>query len=189
MAQIAPSFLHFGEIRVEPPPGAFLQASAAGEAAIVQAVLDGLPPKLTSRSRIVELYAGCGTLSFPMSDHAQVLAYEGDAASLASLARAAGGRRIQAIKRDLARQPLQKPELAAASAIVLDPPYPGAASQMGPIAASGVRRVIYVSCNPAALTRDAATLRQAGYVLDRAVPVDQFLWSAQLETVCVFSRA
>jgi len=48
--------------------------------------------------------------------------------------------------------------------------------------------VIYVSCNPAALARDAAALRAAGFALLRATPIDQFLWSARLESVCVFAR-
>src|ERR1035437_5925495 len=56
------------------------------------------------------------------------------------------------------------------------------------IAASGIKRVIYVSCNPAALARDAKLLHDAGYRLLAATPVDQFLWSARLESVCVFGR-
>jgi len=48
--------------------------------------------------------------------------------------------------------------------------------------------IIYVSCNPAALTRDAAVLRAAGYALAMATPIDQFLWSAQVESVAVFTR-
>jgi len=51
--------------------------------------------------------------------------------------------------------------LKAFDAIVLDPPHAGAATQIAEIAAAGVRRVIYVSCNPAALARDAERLEQA----------------------------
>ena len=58
---LAPPVITFAGVKIEPPPGAFLQASAEGEAAIVAAVLAGLP-KLTSKSRIVELFAGSGTL-------------------------------------------------------------------------------------------------------------------------------
>jgi 23S rRNA (uracil1939-C5)-methyltransferase len=72
--------------------------------------------------------------------------------------------------------------------IVLDPPYAGAAAQMAQIVASGVARVVYVSCNPAALSRDAAVLATAGYRLLRATPIDQFLWSAQVECVAVFGK-
>ena len=79
-------------------------------------------------------------------------------------------------------------ELAGFAAVVLDPPHAGAPAQMPAIAVSGVKRVIYVSCNPASLARDAAVLHGAGYRLLRAVPVDQFLWSPRLESVCVFGR-
>ena len=51
------------------------------------------------------------------------------------------------------------------------------------------RIVIYISCNPATLSRDARMLHQAGYRLRSAQPIDQFLWSARLESVCVFTLA
>jgi 23S rRNA (uracil1939-C5)-methyltransferase len=70
----------------------------------------------------------------------------------------------------------------------LDPPFGGAPAQMAALAESGLP-IIYVSCSPAALARDAATLAQAGYTLASAAPIDQFLWSAQVEAVCAFTRA
>jgi 23S rRNA (uracil1939-C5)-methyltransferase len=178
----------FGGHRVETPPGAFLQASAEGEAAIVAAVLAGLPKKLTGKSRAIELFAGCGTISFPLAAHLRVLAYEGEAAAAAAVRRAQAGSRVEMTQRDLARQPLSAKEFAGAALVVLDPPYGGAAAQMPAIAASGVKQVIYVSCNPGALTKDAAVLVNAGYALQAATPIDQFLWSAQVECVAVFSR-
>jgi 23S rRNA (uracil1939-C5)-methyltransferase len=173
---------------VAPPPGAFLQASAAGESAITAAVLAGLPERMATRARIVELFAGCGTLTFALAERARVTAYEGDKAAAEALRRAVMGRRVEAVARDLARQPLSAKELAGVAVVVLDPPFPGAAAQMPGIAASGVERVIYVSCNPAALARDARTLRDAGYAVVSATPVDQFLWSAQVESVVAFER-
>ncbi len=179
-------------VEVGPPPGAFLQASAAGGQAIIDAVLDGLPEPRAGRSRIVELYAGCGTITFALAAHGRVAAFEGDTTAINALRRAANlaglAGRIAAEQRDLARQPLTAKELAGASAVVLDPPHAGAAAQMPAIAAAKLARVIYVSCNPAALARDAQMLREAGYHLLAATPVDQFLWSARLEAVVAFSR-
>ena len=60
--------------------------------------------------------------------------------------------------------------------------------QAAQLAAAKPERLIYVSCNPAALARDARLLRDAGYRLLAATPIDQFLWSARLESVCVFGR-
>jgi 23S rRNA (uracil1939-C5)-methyltransferase len=188
---LRPPVVAFAGTAVTPPPGAFLQASRDGEAAILAAVLAGLPEKLAPRARVAELYAGCGTLSFALAGRARVAAFEGDAAAAAALvaavnaARLAG--RITVQCRDLARQPLSAKEFSTYAAVVLDPPHGGAAAQIGQIAAAKVARVIYVSCNPAALARDAAVLRAAGYRLLSATPVDQFLWSARLESVVVFA--
>jgi 23S rRNA (uracil1939-C5)-methyltransferase len=106
----------------------------------------------------------------------------------AALRRAAGGTRVLATHRDLARQPLQPVEFAGAACVVLDPPFAGAPLQMPAIAAARVPTVIYVSCNPVALVRDAAVLQRAGYGLKLATPIDQFLWSARVEGVCVFAK-
>jgi 23S rRNA (uracil1939-C5)-methyltransferase len=181
--------IRFANVTVAPPPGAFLQASPEGEASIVAAVLAGLPLRLRPRARIIELFAGNGTLTFPLAAHARVQAFEGHAESISALRRAAGGTRVEATHRDLTRQPLQPADLAGAAAVVLDPPFAGAASQMPPLAAARVPTIVYVSCNPAALARDAAALRLAGYKLAKATPIDQFLWSAQVEAVCVFRSA
>jgi 23S rRNA (uracil1939-C5)-methyltransferase len=71
---------------------------------------------------------------------------------------------------------------------VLDPPFAGAAEQVALLARAAVKRIIYVSCNPQALARDAQPLAQAGYQVLAATPVDQFLWSPHLESVVVFAR-
>ena len=136
------------------PPGAFLQASRPGERAIVAALLRLLPAKL--KGPIIELYAGSGSLTHALATRSRVIAYEGDAPSVAALRGAANGR-VTATLRDLARQPLAAPDLKGAAAIVLDPPYTGAIAQMPALAASGAP-IVYVSCNPGALTRDSRIL-------------------------------
>jgi 23S rRNA (uracil1939-C5)-methyltransferase len=177
-------------VAVTPPPGAFLQASGAGEAAIVAAVLAGLPEPMPARARIEELYAGCGTLTFALAQRAPVRAWEGDQAALAALVAASRqsglSGRIEARPRDLARQPLRPAELAGCAALVLDPPHAGAAAQMEAIAAARVPRVAYVSCNPVALSRDIRPLAATGYRAASLTVIDQFLWSAQVESVSVF---
>jgi 23S rRNA (uracil1939-C5)-methyltransferase len=192
IAMLRPPVTALSGIAVRPPPGAFLQATEAGERAIIAAVLAGLPRKLTGRARIAELYAGCGTLSFTLAQHARVTAWEGDAAAVAALRQAVnqGGLsgRVEPVHRDLARQPISAKELGAFAAVVLDPPHAGAQGQIGQIAASGIKTVIYVSCNPAALGRDARSLHVAGYCLDGVTAIDQFLWSARVESVVVFRR-
>ena len=189
---LEPPRITLSSVVVEPPPGAFLQASAEGEVAIAEAVTSGLPDTLPARASVAELYAGCGTLTFALSWRARVSAWEGDNAAVSALRHAANHAgltgRIVTAQRDLARQPLLAAELSRFAAIVLDPPFAGAAAQMGPVAAAKPPCVIYVSCNPAVLVRDARILRDAGYKLVRATPIDQFVWSARLESVSVFRR-
>jgi 23S rRNA (uracil1939-C5)-methyltransferase len=192
-AQLGPVSVSLAGVAVAPPPGAFLQATVEGAAAIAAAVIAGLPEGLRPKDRVVELHAGCGTLTFAIAGHARVTAYEGDAGAAAALERAAGQAGLHGTilvhRRDLNRQPLGEPELRDAAAILLDPPFAGALTQVEAIAASSATRVIYVSCNPAALARDAAVLRRAGFALLAATPIDQFLWSSRLESVVVFDRA
>ena len=177
---------------VAPPPGAFLQAADVGEAAIVDRVLAALPAKLYAKSRVAELYAGCGTITFALAPKVRVVAYEGDRDAFAALRTAANnpatGGRVEAIQRDLTRQPLLVKELSSFAAVVLDPPHNGAPEQIAQVGASGVGTVVYVSCNPGALAKDGLLLKQSGYRLESVTPIDQFLWSARLESVCVFRR-
>ena len=189
-AQLGTCVMLFGGVAVVPPAGAFLQASPAGEAAIVAAVLAGLPAKLPARASVADLFAGLGTLSFPLAARARVTAFEGMTELVTAMATAAGkaGARVRAIRRDLDRQPLIAKELQEFACVVLDPPFTGAAAQMPLLARAAVPRIIYVSCNPAALARDAQVLAQAGYRVLAATPVDQFLWSPHLESVVVFAR-
>ena len=187
---LAPPTTAMSGVSVMPPPGAFLQATAAGEAAIVSAVLAGLPKKRTARAQVLELYAGCGTIGFALAAHMRVTAFEGDPALVSACHTAANMAglmgKVTISARDLARQPLQAKELKPFAAMVLDPPHAGAAAQMPHIAMAKVPVVIYVSCDPGALGRDALVLHDAGYRLERATPIDQFLWSARLESVSVF---
>jgi 23S rRNA (uracil1939-C5)-methyltransferase len=180
--------LHFGGVAVEPPPGAFLQATAEGEAAIVAAVREGIG----KAPRIADLFAGCGTLTFPLAADAKVHAVDGatdqTAAIESALRRASLSGRVTTERRDLERRPLLPDELKRYDAVVFDPPFAGAAAQAAQLARSGVKRIVGVSCNPATFARDAATLAAGGYRLERVTPIDQFLWSPHVEVVGVFVK-
>ncbi|MBI1779210.1 MAG: 23S rRNA (uracil(1939)-C(5))-methyltransferase RlmD [Proteobacteria bacterium] len=177
----------FGGIWVALPPGAFLQASEAGEALILDEVLSGI-----GRAKsVADLYAGAGTLSLPLARQARVHAVEGDAALVQALdeaARRLGGKRLSVEQRDLATDPLTAAELARFEAAVFDPPRAGALSQARELALSPVPLVVAVSCHPGSFARDARILVDGGYRLQRVVPIDQFLWSAHIELVAWFRR-
>lgn len=179
--------LHFGAARVAPPPGAFLQATAEGEAALVAAVGEAI----RGARSIVDLFAGCGTFALPLARGAAVHAVEGDADLLTALdlgARHAPGLRpVTTEARDLFRNPLGAEDLARFEAVVIDPPRAGAEAQTARLAEARVPRIAMVSCNPVTFARDAALLIAAGYRLNWVQPVDQFRWSPHVELAASLS--
>ena len=72
--------------------------------------------------------------------------------------------------------------------MVFDPPRAGAMAQAQALAQSEVPAVIAVSCNPNTFARDARILVDGGYRLAAVRPVDQFLWSGQMELAALFRR-
>ena len=175
-----PVTVTLGGTAVALPSGAFLQATADGEAALVAAVREAVG----DAKRPVDLFAGLGT--FALSVGGKVTAAE--AARDVALALMTSARTVEVQHRDLYRRPLDSTELAAFDAIILDPPRSGALDQIRQIAASGVPRVAYVSCNPATFARDAEVLVGGGYTLDWVRPVGQFRWSTHVELASAFSR-
>ncbi|QIE57153.1 class I SAM-dependent RNA methyltransferase [Pikeienuella piscinae] len=188
IAERRPPTQRFGTALVTPPPGAFLQATKEGEAALLSATREAI-----GRSkRIGDLFAGCGTFSLPLADSAEVLAIEGEAAMLDAMQtgwrNTAGLKKLVAIRRDLFRRPLTSHELTGLDAVVIDPPRAGAAMQSAELAKGGPPRVAALSCNPATFARDARLLIDGGYRLDWVQPVDQFRWSPHVEIAARFSR-
>lgn len=175
-----PVTVTLGGIAVALPSGAFLQATADGEAALVASVREAIG----DAQRPIDLFAGLGT--FALSVGGKVTAAE--AARDVALALMTSARALEVQHRDLYRRPLDSTELAVFDAIILDPPRSGALDQVKQIAASSVSRVAYVSCNPATFARDAEVLVGGGYTLDWVRPVGQFRWSTHVELASKFSR-
>lgn len=189
LIQRKPLRTRFGDVVVDLPPAAFLQASETGERAILAAVARGLG----KAKRIADLYAGCGSIGLALAGRdRRVYAADRNAEAIRALdgaARHAGlVPFVRAEARDLNRRPLIGDELRDFDAVVFDPPREGAAEQARALAASGVKTVVAVSCNPATFARDAQLLAGGGYRLAEVTPVDQFLWSPHLELVGVFRR-
>ncbi|WP_210528452.1 class I SAM-dependent RNA methyltransferase [Rubellimicrobium arenae] len=176
-----------GRARVVPPPGAFLQATREGEAALV-AVVRGA---LQGASRVADLFAGVGTFTLPLAESAEVHAVEGEGSMLEALQKgwrgAPGLHRVTTETRDLFRRPLEVADLKAFDAVVIDPPRAGAETQVRALAEARVPVVAYVSCNPASFARDAKALLAAGYCMDPITVVDQFRWSTHVELATRFS--
>jgi 23S rRNA (uracil1939-C5)-methyltransferase len=174
-----------GEVRIEPPPGTFLQASQRVE----QAMRAMVGAWTGEAPRLADLFAGLGALSLGRAG--KLALFESDRQAVAAIAAAARrlGGKVTAERRDLFRNPLTAAELDAFDAIVLDPPRAGAAAQSAELARAKVPRVVYGSCDPGSFARDARTLQDGGYRLEKLLPVDQFLWSPHIELIALFTRA
>jgi len=170
------------------PAGSFLQAVPQAETAMVEFAVEAAQ----GASRIVDLFSGVGTFTFRLAQIGGVYAADSSAPAIAALKGALGTanglKAITAEARDLTRRPVLSTELNKVDVAVLDPPRAGAYEQHVEIAKSKVARVVGVSCNPATFARDAKVLTEAGFRLERVLPVDQFLWSPHIELVGVFSR-
>jgi 23S rRNA (uracil1939-C5)-methyltransferase len=180
--------LRMGEVEVAVPPGAFVQAVQASEETMRALAMAGLgKPK-----RVADLFCGVGTFTFALARRARVLALDSDPVAIAALAAAArhaqGLKPIEAGVRDLFREPLSTRELEPFDAVVFDPPRAGARRQAQELARSTVETVIAVSCDPGTLARDAQILVEGGYAIAGVTPIDQFVFSAHVETVAVLRR-
>jgi 23S rRNA (uracil1939-C5)-methyltransferase len=159
------------------PVGAFLQATQDGEAALIDCVREAV----NDARSIADLFAGLGT--FALATRA---AYAAEASRDAA---AALGRVLPNVEhRDLYRRPLDAAELSLFDGVILDPPRAGAAEQVRALAGSAVKRITYVSCNPATFGRDAKALADGGYSLEWVRPVGQFRWSTHVELAACFTR-
>ncbi|HET9811386.1 MAG TPA: class I SAM-dependent RNA methyltransferase, partial [Sphingomicrobium sp.] len=135
------------------PQGAFLQATADGEAALAGCVRECVG----QAGAIADLFAGLGT--FALATNASYAA-EASRDSAASLMRAAPNMTVE--HRDLFRRPLDVAELARFAAVIIDPPRAGARQQVEQLAGSKVGRIAYVSCNPSTFARDSKILAEGG---------------------------
>ena len=179
--------LSHGGVNVALPVGAFCQASAEAEQVMKTLVTEALQ----HCSSVMDLYAGCGTFSFPLARQAkQVMAVEGSEEMIWALQNAANtaglADKMVTEVRDLFASPIPAAQLSAYEGVVINPPRNGALPQVKEIARSGIANIVMVSCNPATFQRDAAYLLQAGYLLTSLTPIDQFTWSRHLELVAVF---
>ena len=181
-----PPFVPLGGVPVTPPPGAFLQATAESERAMV----DLVTAHLAGARRVADLFGGCGTFALALGGTVHAVDDAGAALDALSRAAAASGRdAVTTERRDLFERPLTAKELERFDAVVLDPPRAGAEAQVAELARTAITRVAYVSCNPRTLARDARVLVDAGWSLAAVTPIDQFLYSPHVEAVALFERA
>jgi 23S rRNA (uracil1939-C5)-methyltransferase len=180
----------FAGFRLRSRPDVFSQANRSMVPALQQAALDALGA--AAGGRILELFCGSGTLTLPLLTRAQsVVAVEFSGTALQLLRRSAdemagAASKLRLLAGDAA-------EVVAGlegsfDAALIDPPRTGSAAAARALAERGIPRIVYVSCDAPTLARDAKLLRERGYLLESARPLDLFPQTAHFEVVAAFSR-
>ncbi|KAA9133264.1 23S rRNA (uracil(1939)-C(5))-methyltransferase RlmD [Marinihelvus fidelis] len=151
--------------------------------------------ELSASDRVLDLFCGLGNFTLPLARHCDhVVGLEG-AESLVGRARDNAKRNgidnVDYHAVDLYADPasVEWPVTGAFDAVLLDPPRPGAGPLLERVAATGARRLLYVSCNPETLASDARELIQVhGYRLATAGIMDMFPQTAHIEAMALFEK-
>jgi 23S rRNA (uracil1939-C5)-methyltransferase len=176
-------------LRFEPTD--FIQVNGRISQQTVNQALDWLA--LSPGDRVLELFCGLGNFSLPLAARgAQVIAVEGEA-GLVQRARENAQRNgvdVRFEKADLFKTEADVPWLQPAfDKVLLDPPRAGAREILPVVAARKPRRVVYVSCHPGTLARDAGMLvHEHGYTLAQAGVMDMFPHTSHVESMALFVR-
>ena len=157
--------VRFGNKVVEYPVSAFLQPTVESESAM----RDFVVAHAAEIRHVADLFCGIGNFTFALNADGFDIAGTG-------------------VKRDLFKRPLTAKTLNNYNIIVMDPPRAGAESQCNELAHSDISKIIYVSCNPITLRRDAQILMRAGYKITDTMAFDQFVGSPHWEIAAVFEK-
>ncbi len=169
----------------------FWQVHRAAPALLASAVLDGVGP--ADGAIVVDLYAGAGLFTVPLAGAVgrggRVVAVEGDARAVKDARRNIHDAPWVDLHRGPVAEVLAGGAVARADVVVLDPPRVGAGrTVVDRVAVLEPERVVYVACDPAALGRDVAYLRERGYALTALRAFDIFPMTHHVECVAVFTR-
>ncbi|TKB49218.1 23S rRNA (uracil(1939)-C(5))-methyltransferase RlmD [Ferrimonas sediminicola] len=190
---LAPFAIELGEM--SPPlaylPGDFIQVNGEVNQAMVAQALEWLAPR--PQDQVLELFAGIGNFSFPLARRCRsVLAVEGVSSMVArgnGRARELGLDNLSFCQADLNDGAGDPRWLKPVDLLLLDPARAGAGGALAHLGNWCPRRVLYVSCNPASLARDAKMLTEQGYRLKRVGLVDMFPHTQHLESMALFEKS
>ena len=180
----------YAGFRLRSRPDAFSQANRSMVPMLQDAALAGLGP--AANGRVLELFCGTGTLTLPLLARAEsVVAVESSPLALQLLRRSADEMPAAPGKLRLAAGDAAQVVRGVEGdfdAALLDPPRTGSADAAVALAARGVPRIVYVSCDAPTLARDAKLLADRAYHLACAHPLDLFPQTAHYEVVATFIR-
>jgi 23S rRNA (uracil1939-C5)-methyltransferase len=173
-------------------PTDFTQVNAGINRMMLQRALDLLA--LEPADRVLDLFCGLGNFTLPIARKARhVTGVEGAAMMVErgrENAQANGISNAEFYCADLTQPAEQHAFLKAGfDKILLDPPRSGAQEVLPALAALQPARIVYVSCNPATLARDAGILATLGYRLEAAGAMDMFPHTSHVEAIALFTPA
>ena len=172
-------------------PNDFTQVNAGINQRMVKLALDLLDPQPTDR--VLDLFCGLGNFTLPLATRArEVVGVEGVQSMVErgyENARRNGLDNVSFHAQDLTRDfSSQSWARLGFERILIDPPRSGALEVIPHLARFGAQRVVYVSCNPATLARDAGEMAKAGYVMTKAGVMDMFTHTTHVESIAVFEK-
>ena len=179
-------------VEIEFRPLDFVQVNAGMNRRMIARALDLLDPR--PEERVLDLFCGLGNFTLPVARRAgSVVGVEGDAGLVARArtnASANGIANVEFAAADLAADQRGAPwAVRDYDKLLLDPPRSGAAAVLEYLPRKSARRIVYVSCHPGSLARDAGTLvERHGFKLKAAGVMDMFPHTAHVESIALFER-
>jgi len=172
-------------------PASFFQVNPVQTEKLYQTALDFA--QLKPSDLLCDVYCGAGTITLTLARHCrEAVGIEVVEAAVENAKRNAARNGISNASFRAGKAEELLPQMVAGGlrpdVIVVDPPRKGLdPAVIRAMAQAGPERIVYVSCNPATLARDAGLLKQEEYELKKVQPVDMFCWTSGVETVCLFT--
>lgn len=170
----------------------FIQVNAGLNQKMIARAMQLLDPQ--AGDRVLDLFCGLGNFTLPLARKAgQVVGVEGDAGLIARARENAGRNGLANVDfhaadlaKDLSSEPWMKQGF---DKLLIDPPRAGAAEVLAQLPLKGIRRIVYVSCHPGSLARDAGFLvRERGFTLRAVGAMDMFPQTAHVESIALFEK-
>ncbi len=180
------------DIRLSFKPLDFIQVNASLNQKMIEQAIAMLDPQ--AGERVLDLFCGLGNFTLPLArSAASVVGVEGEAGLVARARENAVLNKLgnaEFYAADLAKDLSDEPWMQQGfDKLLLDPPRAGAAEVLAQMSLKNIRRIVYVSCHPASLARDAGFLvKERGYKLKAAGVMDMFPHTAHVESIALFEK-
>ena len=180
------------DLQFELSPASFFQVNPEQTEKLYRTAADFA--ELQPSDLLCDVYCGAGTITLTMARHCR------EAVGIEIVPAAVENAKRNAVRNGIGNASFRAgkaeellPRMVAdglrPDVIVVDPPRKGLdPAVIRAMAQAEPKRLVYVSCNPATLARDAGLLKEEGYEIRKVQPVDMFCWTSGVETVCLLSK-